>query len=291
MQWFNLALIKLGFMGLENWDDFKTELVEITFEQLHKLEGYNGEFEIEILSNQLYKLREANNILECNNGLLFLNYLYGNYRPSKSQLFQDLYVLYKLSGMQNGFFVEFGATDGLNLSNSFLLEKTYGWSGIVAEPFPFWHKKLSQNRECIIEHRCVWFETGKKIDFIATENKPEYATLSLYKNVSAHNATRASDTSSKVIEVETISLTDMLASYQAPKNFEYLSIDTEGSEFEILNSLDFSRFKPKIITIEHNFDKIKRNNIYYLLSNQGYIREFENFSKYDDWYYHPSLTN
>lgn len=61
---------------------------------------------------------------------------------SKAQLRQDLFVLNHLDFKRNGFFVEFGATNGVNLSNSFLLERQFGWNGILAEPARIWHEQL-----------------------------------------------------------------------------------------------------------------------------------------------------
>ena len=64
---------------------------------------------------------------------------------------------------------------------------------------------------------------------------------------------------------------------------DYLSIDTEGSEFEILNSFDFSKFKFRIITCEHNYTPM-REKIFELLTKNGYTRVFKEISFNDDWY-------
>ena len=61
--------------------------------------------------------------------------------------------------------------------------------------------------------------------------------------------------------------------YNAPKNIDYLSIDTEGSEYEILKTFDFDKYNSKVITCEHNYTPA-RNKIYSLLSANGYQRKF-----------------
>ncbi|MDR2214600.1 MAG: hypothetical protein LBE59_02025, partial [Nevskiaceae bacterium] len=69
----------------------------------------------------------------------------------KSQNRQDLFALCENGFKRNGYFVEFGATDGVNGSNSYLLEKSFGWQGIVAEPARCWHAQLRANRSCAID--------------------------------------------------------------------------------------------------------------------------------------------
>ena len=73
----------------------------------------------------------------------------------KSQLNQDLIALIVNNFKQKGYFVEFGATNGFDLSNTYLLEKNFYWNGILAEPMPRWHKDLKKNRNCVIDKRCV----------------------------------------------------------------------------------------------------------------------------------------
>jgi len=101
----------------------------------------------------------------------FYSYILANSRSSKAQLFQDLFVLFMLNEKRGGTFLEFGATDGVELSNSFLLESKYGWRGVLAEPSPQWHKKLKENRpNSNIITECIYSETGKKLDFFVSDS-------------------------------------------------------------------------------------------------------------------------
>ena len=75
----------------------------------------------------------------------------------------------------------------------------------------------------------------------------------------------------------------MLDKYSAPHLIDYLSIDTEGSEYKILAAHDFSSYIFKVITCEHNHTP-SRQKIHELLTGKGYTRKFEDVSKFDDWY-------
>lgn len=200
-------------------------------------------------------------------------------RKSKSQLRQDLFVLSQLDFKKNGYFIEFGATNGIDLSNTYLLEKEFGWVGILAEPARCWHKNLQKNRDAHIEKKCVWRNSNSILDFNETE-AAELSTINLFNNSDLHAEVRKTG---KSYQVNTISLNDLLIKYNAPVEIDYMSIDTEGSEFEILNHFDFSKHKFNVITCEHNFTPM-RDKIFKLLSDHGYVRKFQELSRFDDWY-------
>ncbi|WP_269605964.1 FkbM family methyltransferase [Prochlorococcus marinus] len=199
---------------------------------------------------------------------------------SKSQFRQDLFVLSELNFKKKGFFVEFGACDGVISSNSYLLEKSFGWDGILAEPAIYWHDKLIKMRSAIIEKKCLWKDSDEHILFNETEDYKQLSTINSFSDLDNSKCYR---TNGNRYKVPTISLLDLLDKYNAPKSIDYLSIDTEGSEFEILKSFDFSKYKFKVITCEHNFTNI-REKIYNLLINNGYKRKLKLISKVDDWY-------
>ena len=73
------------------------------------------------------------------------------------------------------------------------------------------------------------------------------------------------------IEIETTTLTEILDEAKAPNFIEYLSIDTEGSEYEVLKGIDFEKYKFGFITIEHNFVEPKRTQIREYLTGKGYM--------------------
>jgi hypothetical protein len=83
--------------------------------------------------------------------------------------------------------------------------------------------------------------------------------------------------------VNSVSLADMLERHSAPRDIDYLSIDTEGSEFAILEAFDFQKYRVRCITCEHNFGP-DRQRTQDLLSSQGYLRTFNEVSLFEDWY-------
>lgn len=194
---------------------------------------------------------------------------------SRSQLRQDLFALSQVDFRQGGFFVEFGATDGVELNNTWLMENDFGWTGILAEPARGWHGDLKANRSCTIETRCVWSASGETLGFTEAP-RGENSGISTFVKTSRKLRGTSYD-------VETISLSDLLDQHDAPEVIDYISIDTEGSEFDILDAFDFDRRSFRVMTVEHNFAP-QREDIHRLLTEKGYCRVLEQVSRFDDWY-------
>ncbi|MBU3627178.1 hypothetical protein ICN48_13180 [Polynucleobacter sp. JS-Safj-400b-B2] len=74
---------------------------------------------------------------------------------------QDIFVLAQLDFKHTGFFVEFGPANGVHFSNTYSLEKTFGWNGILAKPFTLHYQELMRNRNCHIENICVGALPGR----------------------------------------------------------------------------------------------------------------------------------
>ena len=211
---------------------------------------------------------------------------------SKSQYAQDLFVISEMCNKKlSPFFIEFGATDGIKWSNTYLLEKEFNWEGILSEPAKVWEKQLKINRSCIIDTRCVYNISGERIEFSEILNPTDKylvssAELSTIKSFTVKNdwASSVRKNNSITYEVETVSLNDLLDQHNAPEKIGFLSIDTEGSELLILNSFNFNKYKIDIVIVEHNYNLEIRNNIYNLLTKNGYTRKYKEISGADDWY-------
>jgi len=205
-------------------------------------------------------------------------FLAGLEKKSLSQLGQDLWVLEKTGYKRGGFFVEFGATDGVLLSNTWLLEREFGWQGICAEPNPKFFELLKQNRRCQVSDQYIGRETGMTVEFILAD---AYGGSQEFADKDEHKDKR--DAYAAVGHVATftsISLDDFLQQHLAPCDIDYISIDTEGSEYDLLSRFPFEKWNIHLLTIEHNFTD-QREMICQLLEAHGYRRTEQ---QWDDWY-------
>jgi len=241
--------------------------------------------ELETLHGELLLLQQGSEVATTSDDLSTLNEGTEEFKQvlkqySVSQLGQDIWVLEQTNYKKSGFFVEFGATDGVSLSNTWLLEKKFAWQGICAEPNPKLYSQLIANRDCCISNDCVGAQTGEKVDFILAD---AYGGMLKHAELDNHADKRNAyaEFENNKVELETISLHDFLVKNNAPKEITYLSIDTEGSEFEILQNFPFEEWDIQYLTIEHNFTE-QRERIHALLSRYGYVRKEV---EWDDWYY------
>ena len=205
---------------------------------------------------------------------------------SKSQINQDLNVIEFYNNKKNGFFIEIGANDGIKISNTYLLETKYKWKGICCEPNPSEFKKLCINRpNSTCFNKAVYNQSGLIVNFDIANNNNLLSGISQYiiKNKAKVNNNKTT------IQIETLSLLDILDKACAPLFIEYISIDTEGSEFEILKNFNFQKYTFGLIDVEHAYDNLKGSNIKKLLLSNGYIYKGRN--KQDDMYMHNSINH
>ncbi|CAJ1435582.1 unnamed protein product, partial [Effrenium voratum] len=155
---------------------------------------------------------------------------------STSQLAQDLWVLSRLGHVRHGAFLEIGANHPETMSNTFLLEQA-GWQGLCVEPFP----------------RGDWSTRTAKLVIAAVGDGERQRFLlpgsvwgGLLQSMDASNLQRLERDypREKLLmgEVETRSISDILKDWlpgAEQQVIHFLSIDTEGSELEILRSFPF----------------------------------------------------
>lgn len=174
----------------------------------------------------------------------------------KSQHKQDEFIVNYFKGKQNGVFVDIGAHDGITLSNTYVLEKELNWSGICVEPMHHEYVKLAQNRNCVL-YNCACYDTNgiEKFTMLEYDGYPDMLS-GIAKDISfKHMGHILSEQSiiggvRKVIDVQTRILNELLDENNMFE-IDFLSIDTEGSEYKILKSIDFNHFHFKVIIYEN----------------------------------------
>mmetsp|Transcript_19684 Transcript_19684/g.42784 ORF Transcript_19684/g.42784 Transcript_19684/m.42784 type:complete len:219 (+) Transcript_19684:173-829(+) len=196
-----------------------------------------------------------------------------------SQLGADDFVLGLFEG-QPGYFVDVGAADGLKLSNTYKLEQQ-GWTGVALDPL----LKNFEGRKCIALKCAVYGTANEEVEFVicsGDENLSGVARdLGCYRDQVLQH--------SQVIRLRTRLLADILDEIKAPGCIQYLSLDTEGSELNILSTFPFNRYCFGVISVEHNYEEPKRSEIRKLLEERwGY--KLAGQVQWDDWYVHSSLV-
>lgn len=195
---------------------------------------------------------------------------------STSQNGQDLFALCANNFVTGGFFVEVGAANGKDLSNTWLLETKFNWNGVLVEPNSTFLKELYKNRSRqVIVEKAAWSRSGESLEFLEAN---ELSTLSGFEKQDSLDRTIL-----RTYPVTTITLTAVLDKYESPKIVNFLSVDTEGTEVEVLKGIDWFRYRFNAIVVEHNFTAA-REEINQFLEARGYLQVHSNLSGQDSWF-------
>jgi len=195
-----------------------------------------------------------------------------------SQSNQDKWVNEFFRSKNAGYFVDVGAYDGIQTSNTYFFEKFLNWSGICIEANSTVFNKLVNNRN------------SKNIELAVTDYTGEcnFSGFEVNKN-------------GQLVKCDT--LYNILKDNDCPKVIDYLSLDIEGYEYIVLKDFNFGEYHINTITVEHNLysdGPDRKEKIYNLLSTKGFIRVVEDapcldnnpqwYNKpYEDWYVNSSI--
>jgi len=190
----------------------------------------------------------------------------------KSQAGQDEFVnAHFFHNKEGGLFLDIGAHDGLSFSNTWFFEKKLGWQGICFEPLPHLYKLLCENRDCICIDACV-SAVCDTVPFLHIDGCDEMLSgLCGTYDQRALNAVM-NDIANlggelKILQLPSVRIDTILKRYGIT-HIDFLSLDTEGSELEILKTFDFSQITIDVITVENNYDE---PYIREFLTSQGFI--------------------
>jgi|SRR5579863_543136 len=200
---------------------------------------------------------------------------------SYSQHGQDIFVheWYFKDRTTPGVFVDVGAYDGVKFSNTLLFEQL-GWHGICIEPLPSAYEKLKTVRKAI-SLNCAVSDLAGTATFLEIDMPSGFEKMysGLKDNFDARHLETIAQWSktSKEVTVPVRRLDDVLAENNI-RHVDYMSVDTEGSEWKILQSLDLRAYDVKVLSIENNYQNktIRRH-----MADHGYglIHVFADFDE------------
>jgi FkbM family methyltransferase len=197
-------------------------------------------------------------------------------RGTASDIGQDKWVVETvLPRKRNGFFVELGGFDGVTLSNTLLLEKRYGWSGICIEPDPSAFRHLLANRQCTCVNTAIGAHSGT-IEFV-----PDGVLGRV--QVGGGGETPPSQTNPS-IRVPVRPLAAVLSEHRAPTTIDYLSLDVEGYEEEVLLGFPFQQYRFLCMTVERPTPALQTH-----LRANGYVPVIS-VPMLDTFFIHESLS-
>ncbi len=194
-----------------------------------------------------------------------------------SQFGQDKYLHEKVfKGFRDGTFVDVGAHDGRSLNNTLFFEENLGWRGVNIEPLRYVYEQLINNRpRCINVNVAIDTEDGvqnfhenqgghiEMLSGLVKHYHPKH-TERLKNDWEAHGGT------SDIIKVRTRPLRSVLEEHKLTR-VHYLSIDVEGAELAVLQSIDFSKVFIDCIEFECNYEDCLQPILTFLTS-KGYRR-------------------
>lgn len=205
----------------------------------------------------------------------------------QGQLLQDVLACGDLTGQP--YFVEVGAAHPRELSNTVTLVDHFQWHGLRVDPNPVFaelHEQLSIPG-VTFRRAAVGTDEGAVVPFLVAGS---LSTRMEHVRSDGHaDARRRIATSESVVQVPIRRLDSLLTEVDAPEWIDYMSIDTEGSELDVLESFPWSEHKVGLITVEYNFDNARREAFDRLLAAQGLHRVLSDFSAWDAWYLNEAL--
>jgi FkbM family methyltransferase len=191
---------------------------------------------------------------------------------TKSQFNQDLFVLEHHNHKKNGFYLEIGVHDGENISNTSLLDQEYNWKGVCIDPFMSGMK----NRSCQQFNVALGSTPGK------TQFRLGGGLSGIDKFVTSEKDNKMWASKAKNFEKTTVNVRtpeDVFKEANMPHIIDYLSLDVEGAEMDILKSFPFDTYCIKYATIETNNNKEKEKELEEFMRKYGY--KFEGHYKTD----------
>lgn len=188
-----------------------------------------------------------------------------------SQLGQDRFIDEFFSKKENGVFLDIGANEGTKISNTFFLEKYRNWTGVCIEPLPVEFAELQKNRTSINLNVCISdFEGDAEFTYVEGYANMLSGLTERYNKIHYDRILgEVNHYGGKIhnIRVPVRTLQSVLDEFQI-FDIDFCSIDTEGSELNVVKSINFDKTSIKVFIIENNY---KDTNVQEFLESKGYF--------------------
>lgn len=194
-----------------------------------------------------------------------------------SALGQDEWIMNEVyPSKTGGTFIEAGALNGVDESNTVRLERERDWTGLLIEPATPYFRELQKNRKAQLENVCL-LDRETEVDFLEAGGHGGIPQFFSAQYAQQGRATRK----------RAVPLQQLWEKHRLPARVDYLSLDTEGTELTILQALPWNRLSIGALTIEHNHHPELRDGLRELLRGHGYVLCREVLV--DDWWLHPDV--
>lgn len=190
---------------------------------------------------------------------------------SYAQHGEDILIRQFFPEGHKGVCIEVGAVDGIELSNTLLFEEN-GWFAICCEANPDMYEKLKMNRLEAV-HGAIGSEDLLEVYFnivsLAERNGNELAASAVTIDARLLNQLKSLKPQVRKVNVPMYTLDTVLLKYPAITHIDFLSIDTQGTELEVLKGFDIARWQPTLFMIENNYNDPE---VEYYLEQFGYTK-------------------
>jgi FkbM family methyltransferase len=192
-----------------------------------------------------------------------------------SQDHQDEYLETNIfKGYKNGFYVDVGAHDGVSINNTLYFEKNNNWTGINIEPIKTVFDRLVSNRPNNINLNCAVCNNDGETEFLCNVGYTEMIS-GIKDNFDIRHLMRLEfenkhyGSTTELIKVNTKKL-ETIFDENNVSHINYLSIDVEGAEFDVIKSINFDKVFIDVIGFENNYNDVSIPIVKYL-ENKGFI--------------------
>lgn len=220
---------------------------------------YDSDFHSHVLEASSAKVSE---------GWKTLNVFYGSSDifestlPSNQKFFaqvrQDELVLKLLRNKTNGYFVDLASNDATSLSNSYALERHYGWKGLCIEPNPaYWYNLTHARKNCELVAAVVGQNRMDQKYFKYDGLEHGGLVGNSFDNKERHKRTATKEYS--------VTLHEIFRKFDVPTVIDYLSLDVEGAEEFIMTNFPLTNYQIRILTVERPKEELQK-----LLESHGY---------------------